>query len=366
VEHFQWESGLRLGPEGRYVVERLLGDGVFGRVLGCRDRVSRDFVAIKVAGSAKRSQKQAQREADALLQLERRDPGRYSRFCPRLLGTFMHADQGICLVFQPLASSLQNVMKQCGDRGLFLTDVHAIARQLLAGLAFVHRSGLAHTDIKCTNVMLRDAEFEVVAHPRWPSPAEAPRMRRPCEAVLIDFGGAAVPPLPRGTDGAKPAVVGEERPGVRVGARQIRAPEVILGLDWDVLADVWSLGCMLAALYLGVRLFRVHGDAEHLAMIEHVLEVRVPPAMILRTSPRIASKGVAFDSAGRLDRPSPFLSHRDVEKIEGLPSLGAAILPRHRTFYDFLRGLLAVDPALRLGAEEALETSFCAAAHVTE
>ena len=55
---------------------------------------------------------------------------------------------------------------------------------------------------------------------------------------------------------------------LRVGARHIRAPEVILGLDWGCQADLWSLGCLLATLYTGERLFPVHDEMEHLAAIE--------------------------------------------------------------------------------------------------
>eukprot|EP00971_Amphidinium_carterae_P137826 2731508-Amphidinium_carterae.2 len=40
-----------------------------------------------------------------------------------------------------------------------------------------------------------------------------------------------------------PCCTGEERMGTgRPGARQIRAPEIVLGLDWGFVVDMWSVG----------------------------------------------------------------------------------------------------------------------------
>merc|ERR1711953_1159984 len=139
-------------------------------------------------------------------------------------------------------------------------------------------------------------------------------------------------------------------PGVRVGARHIRAPEVVLGLNWCALADMWSLGCMLASLYTGERLFKVHADAEHLATIERILQVRVPVHMVLNVCPKVAAKGLFFDQSGRVVWPDKFACSEAVEKIRSLKPLNTEILPRHRPFWELLRGLLAVNPDDRVGA----------------
>eukprot|EP00927_Polykrikos_kofoidii_P025380 TRINITY_DN22810_c0_g1_i1.p1 TRINITY_DN22810_c0_g1~~TRINITY_DN22810_c0_g1_i1.p1 ORF type:complete len:620 (-),score=96.61 TRINITY_DN22810_c0_g1_i1:77-1936(-) len=356
-EHVEWHSGQTLGPSGRYVVDRLLGDGVFGRVLSCRDSKKQEVVAVKVAGQNKRAQRQVQREADMLRRLSERDPALYRRCCPFLLDMFVHPNQGMCLVVQPLAANLQELVKSSGSQGLFLTDIAAMTRQLLTAISFVHSTGFAHTDIKCTNVMLRHAEFEDVPHPRLPSPSVAPRMRRPCQTVLIDFGGAAVPPLlPSGEKVEGP--LEDSRPGVRVGARQIRAPEIILGLNWSVLADLWSLGCMLTTLYTGERLFKVHDDMEHIAVIEHLLQVRVPRDMMLRASSSVKAKGLDLDSSGRLQWTSHQADLDILQKVAGLHTLKDAIKPQHGAFLEMLRGLLEIRPERRLSAQTATKTSF--------
>lgn len=51
-----------------------------------------------------------------------------------------------------------------------------------------------------------------------------------------------------------------------------RAPEVMLGADWDARVDVWSVGCLVTELLSGVELFHsCDSDVDHLALIEHIL-----------------------------------------------------------------------------------------------
>ncbi len=64
-----------------------------------------------------------------------------------------------------------------------------------------------------------------------------------------------------------------------------------MGLKWTTVADLWSLGCTLAALYTGTRLFQVHDDMEHLAVIEHLLGSAIPASMSSCCSERILEKG---------------------------------------------------------------------------
>ena len=42
-------------------------------------------------------------------------------------------------------------------------------------------------------------------------------------------------------------------------------------LGWAQPCDVWSIGCILFELYLGVTLFQTHDNREHMAMMERIL-----------------------------------------------------------------------------------------------
>lgn len=96
---------------------------------------------------------------------------------------------------------------------------------------------------------------------------------------LIDFGSATFD---------------HEHHSTIVSTRHYRAPEVILGkpcyyscfffpfincinflsvveLGWSQPCDVWSIGCILFELYLGITLFQTHDNREHLAMMQRIL-----------------------------------------------------------------------------------------------
>lgn len=341
VEPIRWEPGLRLGRDNRYVFDRQLGKGAFSRVIGCRDAVSRRFVAVKVAKDNARQRRHAESEASILKDLNGR--GGAEKGCPRLLDDFVFADRHYCLVFEPLAMSLADLIRHSSDQGLLLLDIKEIAQQLLTCLCFVHSTGLAHTDIKCQNVMLRKGDFDLIPHPRAPAPWQAPQLHHPFEVVLIDFGCAVCP---------------ENHKRGRVGARQIRAPEVILGLTWDTLADLWSLGCVLGALYTGSRMFQVHDDMEHLATIEHLLSTKIPASMSSRVPERILEKGVAFEPDGRLAWPACAAGADAVERVKSLQRLKDRVLRRHRDFLDLMQGLMAIQATSRLSAEAALRMPF--------
>jgi len=346
---------MHLGSGGqRYLVESHLGDGATGRVLGCRSVPSKDFVAVKVAKATNRQWRHAEAESEVLKALARHDPDRATRLVVRLLDTFVQDEVHFCQVFEPLALSLRGLMLGAGPkhRGLLMTDIRDVTRRLLEGLRFMHSAGFAHTDLKCTNVMLRDSAFELEAHPRAdPGSGEvvARPSRRPCEAVLIDFGMAMVPP--KGSLGTGP------REGFRVGARHLRAPEVVLGMEWTVVIDLWSLGTLLYSLYTGDRLFRVHEDVEHLATMERICEGRIPAELARGVSPRIAAKGVSFEeSTLRLVWPEEEVAEGILEQ----PTLRETVLPRHGPFLELLQGLLELRPDRRLTAEAALKDAFVA------
>mmetsp|Transcript_20208 Transcript_20208/g.57161 ORF Transcript_20208/g.57161 Transcript_20208/m.57161 type:complete len:266 (+) Transcript_20208:3-800(+) len=243
--------------------------------------------------------------------------------------------------------------------GLLMQEIQDISRQLLRALSFLHAAGVAHLDLKCTNVMLRDAAYDLVEHPRAPGELVARPRRRPCEAVLIDFGGAARPHA--GAEAVTQGDAGglqEGRAGARGGARHVRAPEIVLGLDtWDCGADLWSLATLLASLYTGGRLFHVHEDTEHLAAMERICEASIPSEMAAAMAPRVSAKGVAFDAAtGRLVWPGARTEWDAVGRIKELPPLRSIIGPRHAAFLQLMQGLLVLRPAARLTAEEALRS----------
>lgn len=131
---------------------RFAGKGTFGRVYLCRDTRCGREAAVKALRAVRRYTEQAEIEADILEDIARRDPGSNSRMV-RLLDRFKHGDHA-CLAFEPLSSSLYDVMKHREFRPLAASTVRLISAQLLHAVAFMHAMHLTHTDLKLENVML--------------------------------------------------------------------------------------------------------------------------------------------------------------------------------------------------------------------
>mmetsp|Transcript_18701 Transcript_18701/g.55488 ORF Transcript_18701/g.55488 Transcript_18701/m.55488 type:complete len:379 (-) Transcript_18701:300-1436(-) len=110
--------------------------------------------------------------------------------------------------------------------------------QLCRSLAYIHSLGVCHRDIKPQNLLV-DPTSHVLK--------------------LCDFGSAKI------------LVKGE--PNVSyICSRYYRAPELIFGAtDYSCCIDVWSAGCVLAELLLGVPLFPGESGVDQLVEIIKVL-----------------------------------------------------------------------------------------------
>ncbi len=53
-----------------------------------------------------------------------------------------------------------------------------------------------------------------------------------------------------------------------ISTRSYRAPEIILGLPYDQKIDVWSLGCIIAEVFIGNVLFNADSTAGILSLIQ--------------------------------------------------------------------------------------------------
>jgi dual specificity tyrosine-phosphorylation-regulated kinase 2/3/4 len=78
-----------------------------------------------------------------------------------------------------------------------------------------------------------------------------------------------------------------------------RAPEVILGIRYSTLIDIWSFGCMLAETAIGHPLFAGADEAEQMQLLMEVLGL--PPREMIDTCKR---RKVFFRSDGKPLRPN--------------------------------------------------------------
>ena len=70
-----------------------------------------------------------------------------------------------------------------------------------------------------------------------------------------------------------------------IQSRFYRSPEVILGLEYGVTIDMWSLGCILVEMHTGEPLF--NGTDEY-DQIRRIVEMRgLPRRHLLKASPKV-------------------------------------------------------------------------------
>jgi dual specificity protein kinase YAK1 len=203
--------------EGRkYIVLDLLGSGTFGQVVKCQNLANQSMCAVKVIKSKPAYMNQSLTEVRLLEFLNNNSDGKHFI---RLLDTFMHKEH-LCLVFEQLASNLYELIKQNQFQGLNMKLVKLLTRQLLGAMSELKGFQMIHCDLKPENVLL--------CQPDKP------------DIKVIDFGSACFT---------------RQTIYTYIQSRFYRSPEVILGLHYTESIDMWSLGCIVGELFLGLPMF---------------------------------------------------------------------------------------------------------------
>jgi len=334
--------------DSRYTVEKLLGDGAFGRVLLARDNIDDRKVAVKVTKDVDRYRENAKVEAQILEDICKADSNSTSG-CVVMYATFVHLGRYFCMVCEQLGDSLYDFLRWNGYRGYWLQDVQSFARQALCALDFIHGLSLTHTDLKPENILLKTIELaEISSFPRvdFQPPSEAyrtlPYMRPASNAIkLIDFGNATYIDMHHSSV---------------INTRQYRAPEVILEIGWGEKSDLWSLGCILMELYTGHVLFDTHQSLEQLALMEQILAPF--PASLLTRSGRKAKKKFLSPMCDSLRWPESAASEESVLHVCRQWQVSQQAAVEHQSFVELIRLLLTAEPGQRPEASEAMRHSF--------
>ncbi|XP_059959922.1 homeodomain-interacting protein kinase 1-like [Mesoplodon densirostris] len=203
-----------------YEVLEFLGRGTFGQVAKCWKRSTKEIVAIKILKNHPSYARQGQIEVSILSRLSSENADEYHFV--RSYECFQHKNH-TCLVFEMLEQNLYDFLKQNKFSPLPLKYIRPILQQVATALMKLKSLGLIHTDLKPENIMLVDP------------------VRQPYRVKVIDFGSASH--------------VSKAVCSAYLQSRYYRAPEIILGLPFCEAIDMWSLGCVIAELFLGWPLY---------------------------------------------------------------------------------------------------------------
>ncbi|CAL1603974.1 unnamed protein product [Knipowitschia caucasica] len=203
-----------------YEVLDFLGRGTFGQVVKCWKRGTGDVVAVKILKNHPSYARQGQIEVGILARLSGENADEHNLV--RAFECFQHRSH-TCLVFEMLEQNLYDFLKQNKFSPLPLKVIRPILQQVATALKKLKSMGLIHADLKPENIMLVDP------------------VRQPYRVKVIDFGSASH--------------VSKAVCSTYLQSRYYRAPEVILGLPFCEAIDMWSLGCVIAELFLGWPLY---------------------------------------------------------------------------------------------------------------
>ncbi|KAM9173562.1 homeodomain-interacting protein kinase 2 isoform 6-T6 [Pangshura tecta] len=336
-----------------YEVLEFLGRGTFGQVVKCWKRGTNEIVAIKILKNHPSYARQGQIEVSILARLSTESADDYNFV--RAYECFQHKNH-TCLVFEMLEQNLYDFLKQNKFSPLPLKYIRPILQQVATALMKLKSLGLIHADLKPENIMLVD-----------PS-------RQPYRVKVIDFGSASH--------------VSKAVCSTYLQSRYYRAPEIILGLPFCEAIDMWSLGCVIAELFLGWPLYP--GASEY-DQIRYISQTQGLPAEYLLSSGTKTTRFFNRDTDSpyplwRLKTPDDHEAETGIKSKEARKYIfnclddmaqvnmttdleGSDMLVEkadRREFIDLLKKMLTIDADKRITPIETLNHPFVTMTHLLD
>ncbi|EIM90527.1 kinase-like protein [Stereum hirsutum FP-91666 SS1] len=297
----------------RYEVIDTLGKGSFGQVLHCRDHCTGESVAIKIIRNKKRFHHQALVEIKILDNLRKWD-SEEKHHVIKMTEHFYFRNH-LCIAMELLSINLYELIKANNFVGFTTALIRRFTSQMLMSLQLMRHHRIVHCDLKPENVLLRHPAKSAIK--------------------VIDFGSSCLE---------------HEKIYTYIQSRFYRSPEVILGMNYHMAIDMWSLGCILAELYTGFPIFPGENEQEQLSCIMEVLGV--PDKEFVNRSSR---KRLFFDSTGA---PRPVVNSKGRRRRPGTKTLAQVLRCDDDQFVDFIAKCLVWDPERRMKPQNAMRHAF--------
>ncbi|KMT16657.1 hypothetical protein BVRB_3g049430 [Beta vulgaris subsp. vulgaris] len=230
----------------RYIVKDILGHGTFGQVAKCWVPETSSFVAIKIIKNQPAYYQQAWVEVSILTTLNKKLDPEDKHHIVRIHDYFVF-QRHLCISFELLDTNLYELIKLNNFRGLSLSIVQLFSKQILRALGLMKDAGIIHCDLKPENILLCTS-------------------MKPAEIKIIDFGSACME---------------DKTVYSYIQSRYYRSPEVLLGYQYTTAIDMWSFGCIVAELFLGLPLFPGISEFDLLKRMIRILGGQ-PPDYLLK------------------------------------------------------------------------------------
>ena len=318
---------------GRYQILGYLGNAAFSKAVKCLDTKDNIKVCLKIIENNKNYFDQSLDEIKVLNFVNSNgDPDKLN-FLKAI--DFFYYKEHLIIVTELLNDNLYDfydyLLKNKIDDYFTLNRIQTIAKQVLISLKYLHSLHLIHCDLKPENILLKSISN--------------------AEVKVIDFGSSNFV---------------YDSSSSYIQSRSYRAPEVIMGCNYDYKIDIWSLGCILAELYSKTVLFQ--SDSVH-SLLARVIGIigPIPEWMYEKgtnSNGMFCQEKLLFMEAEAVNDTNPNISTTSAGKKKMHVIVPKRTLIKNRLhcddkpFIEFLRYLLKIDPNERPTAEEALNHSW--------
>ena len=314
---------------GRYQILGYLGNAAFSKAVKCLDTKTNTLVCLKIIENNKNYFDQSLDEIKVLNFVNANGEPDELNFLKSI--DFFYYKEHLIIVTELLNDNLYDfydyLLKNKIEEYFSMPRIQAIAKQVLTSLKYIHSLHLIHCDLKPENILLKCISK--------------------AEVKIIDFGSSNFI---------------YDATSSYIQSRSYRAPEVIMGCNYDYKIDIWSLGCILAELYSKTVLFM--SDSVH-SLLARVIGIIGPiPEWMFEKGTTVngmfCKEKLLFMEADAVNDTNANISTTSVGKKKMHVIVPKRTLLKNRlhcedqNFIDFLRYLLKIDPNERPTAEEAL------------
>lgn len=305
-------------------IRKVLGQGAYGIVCSAYDKQSGQTVAIKKIDAfsdkvvALRTLREIKllkklKHENVILLYEVQKPASFNEF------------NEVYLIQEYMDADLHHVIQ-----GHPITDDHIqyFTYQILRGLKFIHLANVIHRDLKPSNILINND----------------------CELRICDLGLSR---LDVDKSSHKSGNLTEY-----VATRWYRAPEIMLSVSmYSKAVDMWSVGCILAEMFIGTPLLPGNDYKQQLMRIFHLVG---NPAGTEDMNCVRSKRAIKYIESLPPTRPKDydiyFQYHPHKQKRLGNTMINPCGI-------DLLKHLLVFDPVKRLTAPQALKHLYLSFYH---
>jgi serine/threonine protein kinase len=326
-----WKTQFILAE--RYQPIKAIGKGAYGVVCSALDRETNKKVAIKKITNAFENIIDAKRTLRELVLLRclkhenvvgvervEKSPVRHYMGSSNANGngktvngnSVASYQNDVYIVYELMDTDLHQIIRSSQP----LTEEHFqfFTYQILRGLKYVHSAKVLHRDLKPSNILLNAS----------------------CDLKIADFG------LARTQSEEENSFMTEY-----VVTRWYRAPELLLSCDtYDAKIDVWSVGCIVAEMFLRKPLLPGKDYLDQLKLIIKTLGSPVGDELDFITAPKARAYIEALPKS-----PKP-----DLRRVFGRCQASSEAV-------DLIEKMLRFDPRKRITVDEALQHPWLKALH---